>query len=474
MQNKYKIKDIILIWVTNNSSFNFSEDYCPIFNSAKYPFLQNTIAHSSPDRSIHIIQVNLHKDTKIGKEIVKSFNKFENDCKVNKLNIKIHDFFELAKEDFNLLEFLQKNKLRFGQIIDLVKIYIGANLHIFNISEAAIADFDCFIPPDLEIQTNHFDVLPLIENSLRKVTFSFDKTMDHYIENGFFFVNGDKNLTCIKMLERAKNYELSYYEKHKNDAIYRIYVAEILRAIDPAATGELVDDVLFEKYDSRDALEKHIEEELCQLDGLIQYERGNSWQESNLKSSYSIPIFKSGHFPVYQRELDNLYDLIRFNSKDKIIPFIEHLITKSFDVCSSINWINSLQMDGNVLFLFLDRYTKEHSDKNLSIFKSIMNKGIQFDSKLLYCLLCTKDEPFINKSLDFIVEKFDLKPLYIVEQIDKLDHGIVHAWYNKKLNASVDSKERNMPSSLVFFSSISPSKSVSDKPIGETYAKSFI
>ncbi|MGC1183392.1 hypothetical protein [Legionella sp.] len=397
MPSEHKIKDIILIWVTNNSSFNFSEDYCPIFNSAKHPFLQNVIAHSSLDRNIHIIQVNLQKNTEIGKEIDKSFNKLENDCKVNKLNIKIYDFFELVKEDFKLLEFLQKNKLKFADIIDLVKIYIGANLHTLNISEAAIADFDCVIPSNLKVQTNHFDVLPLIEKSFSQVRFDFNNDIDHYIENGFFFVNGDKNLTCIKMLERAKNYEAPYFEKHQNDAIYRIFIAEILRTIDPAATGELEDDALFKKYAYRDKLEKHIEEELCQLDGLIQYERGHSWRGSKKESLYSMPVFKSGHFPVYPRELDHLHKLIFIpyaENKEKIIPFVDHLISKGFDVRSPIQWINLLEMKENVMFLFLDRYTKERPDENLSIFKWLINKGIPLDSRLLYCLLSTKDSPY--------------------------------------------------------------------------------
>ncbi|ASQ46184.1 hypothetical protein clem_08160 [Legionella clemsonensis] len=403
---KTEISNIIYIWVTNNTPFNPSHDYCPIFNSDNYPFLQNAIAHSSDSRRVHIVQCNLHQNTGIDD----AFVNLQSDCVARGLNIKIHNLFNLAKDDVQFCQLIKRRALQFSHIIDLAKIYIGANLHQLGLDEAVISDFDCVIPEHLEVSFEHFDVLPLIEKDLDCIRIDYMGAIDHYLENGFSAVKGGKNTTYQNMLKRAKEKDSSYYNSFKEDAVYRIFITEILRAIAPEENKALDSETLFKKYARHSMLENTIKTELFQLQDLIIYDRGGSWLPHK-KSPNKRPILKSGSYPIFQREIRELNRMVCFPSEGaKLILKVNFLLKKGFDINRPIDWNNSLQKESSLLANFLARFDNDKASYFLDNFKKLINLGADVNDDVLFVLL-RADNQFLCEALDHLIEKKLFKPV---------------------------------------------------------------
>lgn len=421
--SEQRIKDIIYIWVTGTEgkSFNAKKDYCPIFNDEKYPFLQSAVGHAAAF-NIHIVQYNPHKGTEYGNKIDYSFEKLANDFKTNNLNIKIYDFIDLVKEDLEYAKLASQPYIKFSQVIDMVKIFIGASLYRLGLDEAFIADFDCVIPSNIQVNSRNFSVLPLIDPTIDKMKVSDQGTMDHYIENGLSYVRGEKNPIFQQMLIKVKSKNAEYYCTHQNDAIYRIYVAEILRSISFSLSDNEPpkDEELFEKYASRTP---EITSELFQLENKIKYDRGGSWAPTNKNIGRKVPILKAGVFPVYAREIEELHRWVLFDqSNSTLVSLMEPMIRKNYNCNSIIERNNSLQKKSSILPEYIDRFDDSGDATNdiLNNIKCFIKWGSIIDDDVLMCLLVKDENKLVLKVFDLLVENTDMQPMDLKNQLDDL------------------------------------------------------
>ena len=384
IQKKDDFKDIVYIWVVKNGSFPQQEGETPILNVSGKEFLNNAIAHAK-HYNVKILFFDKNVDKQKSQVVRQSFINLQE--KFNKENIRITlvDSDQIIADDEFLRSLIMTSECT-GVSVDLLKMYVGANLAKLGLDKALIADFDTELPDNLSVFMNQYDVFPMIEKKTNYRLF-FNGYMNHYIENIYFFVKGGSNHCFQSMIsrvkekekEKAKAKEKEEKEKEEKEKekekekvhlnvndVYTVYVCNILRELTGCPIESLSDKELLKKYSRAITLSPHI---LDVASGLkISYERGGTWKDNETPDK-SVPVnYKQDTKPVYERDFDQLFTYLLSGTATEIINCIESLLLKGLNLNQKEYWINSLQRVGNVLEFIQDRL-EEEKEKLAEVFR---------------------------------------------------------------------------------------------------------
>lgn len=343
--------DLIYVWLNKDISSHLSESQFPITNTEEHPFLQSAIAHSGPQRRVHIVHMDLNRLARNQGLVADGFVRLGQFFEENKLNIELHDFRDICQQQ-DLISLIE-NLDNFGDSIDTVKNYMAGHLGLLGLEKAIILDFDVQLPDSLSIEMGASTVLPLLEKGGR-FRIDYSGSMDHFVENGFIVVKGNQNRVFSNILDKTLSASSEYFETHNTDGVYRLFVAEFLRTLKEDEHVASSDFDLFKKYRTLRDMPASFHELSSSHLG-INYERGGSWMERHKEQKVLKISARPGQFPVYSRDLQKVETLILFSRDRELQTHILGLAEKGFDFNRKIIWINGLQRQGTIFESWVDR-----------------------------------------------------------------------------------------------------------------------